>query len=316
MPAQFHTTYKDTDLGSPVGSSETHNIHKCPYCAENYPKGTPDTVGKLYVRKDNGVGFCFRCETAVRRHENTSSLDVKFKSAMMRLSSKCYIGMYDDAELVKTPPSQVPFRFDDINEDGMEYLESRPNPFISLMSDYLGLKQIQSKTRGVGIVAPFYHTGSIVKYQIRYSDPGKDAKYYTSPGPKYLYSPNRKITGDALKDDTEICLVEGVYDSVAQLIRGYNTPLAILGKSLTDKQLSDIQDMFPSKVYICLDDLKLSWQLARSIRSKIPSAKIIVEKSKLRGDPEEILNQECVRDENTLDKYITRVNELMESRTW
>jgi len=139
------------------------------------------------------------------------------------------------------------------------------NPFLIPLTEYLGFRGWKGKDTGV--VIPFIYRKKICKFQCRFVtrrgqplDKNDKMKYYTSPGPKPLYSPFHIFADfQSVGKKEELTICEGVFDAIALAIMGFPNPVAILGDKLTPLQMWDIRHIknaIITKVYLCLDDVE------------------------------------------------------------
>jgi DNA primase len=145
-------------------------------------------------------------------------------------------------------------------------------------------------------------------------------KYYTSPGPKPLYSPYH-IFGDfhTVGQLEELTICEGVFDAIALAIMGFPNPVAILGDKLTPLQMWDIRHLVPTttKIYLCLDDVERSRYTQKLVKKFIPC----VEETEIFatwspfGDPEEWLVGQLKENVSLKEEMTQRVIEWVHAFT-
>jgi len=144
-------------------------------------------------------------------------------------------------------------------------------------------------------------------------------KYYTSPGPKPLYSPFHIFADfQSVGKKEELTICEGVFDAIALAIMGFPNPVAILGDKLTPLQMWDIRHIknaIITKVYLCLDDVKRSEYTERLVRKFIPCvAETEIFASWTPGkDPEELLRYRLTVDELFREKCMRRVTKWIQT---
>lgn len=295
-------TYETIDINTlhVVNKRPTHLICLCPECKNKLDK--PDLKGKLYFSIKKKVGLCFRCNTVFYPIEDEEDKNNNKDIRDLQNNIEKYLNknsIVDDEDTF----SPVALKFEKLNRTLLEYLNNR-NPLILSILDMLGLGGWYGKDTGV--VTPFIYNGNVIKFQVRYITREKgDNEYYTMPGPKYLYSPFH--TSTKLFTERTISICEGTYDAIALAIMGYPNPLAILGKCITQVQLSQIRKMVPYNCWILLDEKKLGYGILKQLKSEIGSISEYIVSDFNGPDPEEYLRYKIKTDSKFKESCIENI---------
>lgn len=268
----------------------------CPECINKV--GKEDTSGKLYIKKDFSVGWCFRCKTVFINDDvsiDKNSIDflsientVFFKNKIEFLSEKIL------KELFKNEYKQVPVFCSDLdylNDSQFRYLSNR-NPYLPILASSLGFKGFHGNYSGIFI--PFLYKEKICKYQIRYLNNPK-LRYYTSPGTIIPYSPKHILYNLKPCSVKEITVCEGVFDAISLEIMGYKNVFAILGSYINKTSIEIIRNFLPETIYLAMDSIKLNFLIKNQLKRALPSVSkyISVEfpstLDNINPDPEEYL---------------------------
>jgi hypothetical protein len=270
-------------------SNSSHNIYYCPYCLDRErdnkvrdPK--PDTCGKLYIHKVKKQGICFRCNTIVVSKEDKMDMFDLFLHTTA-LEETVNVADLPTIDIDDIPPAY------EVTE-AMEYLTKRNpvfTPSIVKNLDLRWVETVRSTADGVrrlkstkrGILTPLRHKGDIKSYQIRYITNEKKHRFHTMQGIRLIAS-----IGD-IPRHTSISICEGFYDAVALLSMGFPNPVALLGSKPSKFQLSQLKEMIPYHINLCLDDHVLNSNLLKLLKKSIKT----IETSKIwtfdGKDPEE-----------------------------
>jgi DNA primase len=135
------------------------------------------------------------------------------------------------------------------------------------------------------------HNHEVYYYQIRFTGKSNSIRYYLPPVSK-------KSCYIIERDDDEKCrhrilIVEGVFDAAAALIQCPDyTPVAVLGSSISDYQISQIREYtdYVSEIKIWMDETSISKKIARRLKSIIDYCPISIIKS-YGPDPEEVMKE-------------------------
>lgn len=295
--------------------------YHCPFCSDK--RGRADKDGKLYFNIVKQKGYCFLCHSSIYPEGSEDGRldkdELAWKLTVERMLRFYPDTLFDNLEF----PHEVSFDFPDLTPALLNYLKER-NPFLIPLKDCLGLQAWRG--RDTGVVIPFIYHGKICKFQSRFVTRGdvplaKDdkMKYYTSPGPKPLYSPfhifgNFKGVGHA----EELTICEGVFDAIALAIMGFPNPVAILGDRLTPLHIWDIRHLSPiiSKIYLCLDDMGRNILIEKVVRKFIPCVEDIEKFSFWLPhfkDPEEWLRDQLPKNEELATLCAGRITEWLNS---
>ena len=309
--SDFDTTHeiiKTEDLGKPLSKSGNEWRYYCTSCEEK--RGKPDKKGKMYFNIEKQTGYCFLCHTAFHvEDEELDKEEREWDNILDTMKSRFPLSIFDGMER----PKGVGFTFPELSPSHIKYLKNR-NPYLVALKDWLGIRGWTGKDSGV--VLPFFYRENVCKYQVRFIDRAKGAKYYTAPGPKPLYSPMHILNTFQLEGDTqEVTICEGVFDAIALWIIGFPTPLSLLGDKITPLQLYDIRSLSPmvSKAYVCLDDWDRSLAVSRVMRRYIPSlqeTKIYSQWGGGKNDPEDFLRL-AIQDPLVKKEYTERVTNFL-----
>ena len=273
--SDFTVELYDVGTLKEVSHSGDEVRYNCPICPEK--RGKEDLVGKLYFNRVKQKGYCFLCHSSVYPESSDGDRfdrdEVEWRRAIDSLLRRFPDAIYDDVEF----PGEVHFDFPELSPDLLHYLKNR-NPFLLPLRECLGLRAWRG--RDTGIVIPFLYREKICKFQCRFVtrrgeplDKSDKMKYYTSPGPKPLYSPFH-IFGDfkGVGKADELTIAEGVFDAIALAILGFPNPCALLGDHLSPLQMWDIRHLTPvvRKVSLCLDDMERNSAIEKVIRKFLP----------------------------------------------
>ena len=296
------------DMGPPLSKSRDEWRFNCPNCPDK--RGKPDKEGKMYYNVAKQKGWCFKCSTAF--HPELVGVDqeeVEWEKIQGSLISRIPLAIFENME----EPKEVGFNFPDMDWEQIWYLKNR-NPYIFALKDWLGFKGWAGKEKGV--VLPFFYKGKICKFQCRFMERTKGMKYYTSPGPKPLYSPMHIMNDFKLQEgEATVTICEGVFDAIALWVVGFPNPLAILGDKITPLQLYDIRSLSPTvtKAYVCLDDWDRSLAIAKVMRKHCPSlqkTEIFTKWGRKGDDPEDFLKA-AMGNSEAKQEYTQRVSNFM-----
>lgn len=308
-PVSVKKGFKITDrvkpfdpLKHPVfAENKTHIQFNCPWCVEKGHREHND--GKFYWSKKKQIGFCFRCNTVGVLDDGRDYSEIQLDWMIKNLMKDEESISIEDMNL---PAIQYDKMFDELDEEGIEYLDARV-PFYSMFSDVLEFR-VSPK---VGVAVPIYYKNKIISYNLRFYNPTNGRKYYIPEGMKFLYSPTRVF--DSGKSLQEITLVEGYFDALGALVDGKPNPIAIFGKTLTDFQISMLRTACPVKINIYLDEAKLSWKLYWELKGKLPTVSKIEIIPTLKYDPEERFQVRLQRAKGEeLEKLLTDVQSIHE----
>lgn len=256
--------------------SENNNtiLCNCPFClkyGENIMKP------KLYYYKNTGSGYCFRCKTYMMTD----------KSNELDLLNPVEINTDLENDIINKPEWNKVIISDlvDFHNDpvAINYINNKRSPnYIELMK-YLKVKSFH-KTENFqiyhGILFPFFYNGECISYQIRFIDDYK-LRYRTKSHTKIPY----KII------DSENCeyitLTEGIFDALGAYNLGLPSPIALLGKDVPNSVLWFLLQYKNLKgIYIALDEVKLSLEVAKELQKHFPDVEINILKF-TNKDPDE-----------------------------
>lgn len=298
------------ELGKPLSRSGDELRFNCPNCEDK--RGKPDKDGKFYFNIVKQKGYCFKCSTAFYvEADGVDKEELELERAYNTILSKIPKAIFEDLEF----PKEVHFNFPELSKEHLKYLKKR-NPYLLALKDVLCIRGWNGKESGV--VVPFFYREKICKFQARFIDRKTGAKYFTSPGPKPLYSPMHLLNTFRLTTaERTITICEGVFDAIALWVMGFPNPLAILGDKITPLHLYDIRRLQPSatKAYVCLDDWDRSLSVKNVLRRHVPSLQtieIFVKWGGPKNDPEDFLNL-AIQDQDLRKEYNDRVQNLLNS---
>ena len=247
-----------------VKSNRSHYYTQCPLCSE-----TGYNKLKLYVKKDYSVGWCFHCNTA-------------FYPTLEQVPSEIRINndVSDEFKLVKL--SEYP-EYSELSSNHKTYLNRR-NQYLKLL-DYAKIYSDH-----YSLVIPFYLRGKLIYYQKR-STNSSGFRYFNPPiSDKPIYVPPNMNVG------RKLIIVEGVFDALASIFlhaelitEGY-TPVAVLGKTLTEYQRRLILSLtVVDEIVVNLDKSELSLDCIRDRNLRLLGASRVRYVSSNGDDPEEML---------------------------
>ena len=307
---EHEITHEIIDLTElkPLGQARDEVRYNCPNCESK--RGKPDDDGKMYWNTKKLRGWCFKCSTAFLPVDESASKDeVEWKKVTDTYLSNLPMALFEGIEY----PREVAFNFPEMETPHLKYLKGR-NPFLIPLAPYLGLRAW--KGRESAVVTPFFYKERICKFQARFMYRKRGMKYYTSEGPKPLYSPMHVFNNFRLVETDMITICEGTYDAIALAILGFPNPVAVLGDKLTPLQLYDIRNLRPvvKKVYVCLDDRGRCTQIAKVAKKVLPG----VQETEIfcewgadeKSDPEDFLVN-SLKIDGQAEQYMTSVNAWM-----
>jgi len=133
----------------------------------------------------------------------------------------------------------------------LEYLKGRGIP--TWRSFNLGVRVGTSGRYFGRVLIPIYFKGEVINFVARNILDRPDVLRYTGPSLYDGWTPKSEciFNYDAIQEGDEILIVEGIFDALP-LFDDLNV-IALLGKSLSDKQLYHILTLKPAKVTIILD---------------------------------------------------------------
>ena len=252
----------DLAFGKDYKCSGDERLYHCPFCERLNKKHTDR---KLYVNQKSGKYICFRCGA---RGQVSSSCDVgdpvnsDMNSVISEFLEESLNIAEEDDKLFQIPeflaadyPGSIPYNYlisRGISEDDMRFYSIR----------IFGEGSMKNR---VIIPNRVYYSNYTDFYTGRAVGNLAFPKYSNSSG-----SHKNKIVFniDNIKDGAEYLIInEGMINSI---ICGRDCSVALLGKSYSDIQLSQIMKKHPKKIYISLDfDAKDQiYRLARKL-SKI-----------------------------------------------
>lgn len=283
--------FNPDDLEYLKTGSDNQIRYDCPFCLE--VRGKSDGDFKFYFNLEKQVGFCFKCETTgVPNNLEDDHLH------QLGISINKFNSLNDiDNTDVPIAAEKLDFyhMFGKMTDKSLDYLRSRI-PFYPDILQNLDIREFNNE----GIVFPVTVDNEVVSYCIRYYKPKNKLKYLL---PKYidkfLYSPVH--IPKELSIHKNITIVEGVFDSIAATLLGFDYPVCIFGLYLSKVQIKLIKSYNPSSISIFLDDYDKSLVLRNKIKHAFPTiGHISIEKS-WGKDPEEILIKRLVdeRDKGT-----------------
>lgn len=230
-----------------VKDSPNEYVRKCSYCMKNYNYQKP----KLYIKKDLSVGHCFHCDSVFLNRQLQESEVCTEVTRMIRFKG------FNKKRDFSLPEFDATYYFESKDEDKkcIEYLHNR-NPKLNY-SDY-GIKFRRGK-----VVIPFYLYGKVVYYQIRYLNPVGSMKYFNPVIPNKIpyILPTRPV-------GHKVVLVEGCFDAFAaeHLFPKDYAIIALLGKTVTEYQISLLRDFRVDDFTIYLDKTELSRNLVSKLK--------------------------------------------------
>lgn len=249
-------------------------ICHCPFC-----KAEGHTKHKLYIKNDLSVGHCFVCGRAFVNVD--TSIDLSFDVPDFLKPSA---GSEFNLVTLQDPTwslDKYNYEFDDYDEVGIKYLESR-HPF---MKDLW--KPLEFKFWDGNVVMPFKFNNDVFYYQIRFSNVTHDSKkprYFLPPMPNGTKPPYIIEVGDCRK----FIICEGIFDAISLLIQAPQgfSPFAVMGSSISDYQLGFLRRYVPTEIIIYMDETAISKRIKARLESVIGYCPISIVKSN-GEDPEE-----------------------------
>lgn len=219
-------------------SGKTGEIYLCcPFCIEQGE--SQDERFRLGINIETGFAHCFNCEWRTR--------DIEFLS--QELARAFDTDMFERGQVAKKVivPVHLPEDFTILSKADEDHWGKKAYQYVHWR--HVTDKQIREKKIGYSlsgamkyrIVIPVYYQGKLKAMVCRDFTGKQEPKYKNSVGEKVIYNvPNQREDGAVL--------VEGVFDALA-IERGCGTnstrsgldSLAVLGHSLTDLQLKQLQ---------------------------------------------------------------------------
>lgn len=257
MSAQrvFHLSLEELESIPVVKDNGEHLILDCPYCPVYYGPSKSGKYPKLYYHKEKGVGYCFRCGTAIV---------VKNIPPEIRIVQK----VKRNSPPPTKPPDPRAFlsSLEDLTPRGRSYLYHR-SPYLQELE---GLEVYSLTGEREAILIPIFWERELLGYQLRYID-GREPRYHlhTWNGKKPIYYRKKE-----LPEGAEITINEGIFGSWGAEYLGYPHPVAIFGLSMTPYQVELLRWATPRRILVNLDSPELSWKLARKLKDALPYAKV------------------------------------------
>lgn len=244
----------------------------CPEC--RMEKGEGYEKRKLQIDPTFTVGWCHRQGIAFVSSDNLSAMKNSKVTKLLSISNPEWISIPYNREVKE-------------DEDAEKYLYSRSTYYSNLNLISKGFLPVKNK-----IIVQFWINGENYFYQIRYTNPDRDnegTRYYTPPTPhKPFYLANGK---DRKWDPfSYLFITEGVFSAFAlSLVFPEHNVIAVLGSSITTFEL-DMLERFGvlNKVFISMDEARISRSIQERIRGKYKGSRIIPSIDAM--DPEEMLN--------------------------
>ena len=258
-----------------LGSNGEYIIH-CPFCREE-----GHTKHKLYIKGDLTVGHCFVCTRSFVNVTDRINTTISIPTSLTTFG-------YGRGPLQVVPLTDSTWtldkywnEFDSYSDKGIEYLKGR-HKYLESLWQPLGFKFWDSN-----IVMPFKYHGEIFYYQIRFTDPNCNIRYFFPPisaKPPYIIEHGEK-------PGKKIIICEGVYDAISLLIQAPSyTPCAVLGSSISDYQIDFIREYVPEKILVYMDETDISKRIVGKLRSEIGYCDIRIIPSD-GEDPEECMKR-------------------------
>lgn len=273
---EFYGVKTMEEVETHVDGNGEYIIH-CPFC-----KAEGHTKHKLYIKNDLTTGHCFVC---CRAYVHVSDeIDVSYRVPGVFNNFGMPPTKFELDRLKDDPEwslDKYKYEFDDFDQKGFDYLVGRHK----YMEDLY--KALDFRFVDGNVVIPFKFNDEVFYYQIRFSTKSGNIRYYL---PKIKNKPPYVIDkGDETKH--KILIVEGVFDAIAALIQAPEfTPIAVLGSSISDYQLSYIKEYtgYVDEIKVWMDDYEKSKNIVRKIKTSINYCPISIIKSN-GPDPEEVM---------------------------
>jgi len=225
-----------------------HIIYDCPYCPIYYGTNQKNFYPKLYYHPQKGVGYCFRCNTAIL----VQSIPPE---------DRIYFRPDKSISTIQDLTQEYDLLFSPANQHTIDYLLTR-SPYL----EKLGIPEHRfTKFPRAGVVFPIRIERRIYAFQIRFFE--GEPKYYTSSGSKLLYHPQGIEFNQVINN---ITLVEGIFGALGAQYLGLPFPLAIFGHHLTRFQLNLIKRLDPQTIWLAMDEPKLNLSLKQELQKEFP----------------------------------------------
>lgn len=272
--------------------SGDETIYYCPYCLEREIKSgvkdpKPDRYGKLYINMEKKKGICFRCGIIIQSKDaSLNAVDTLIANLLQKEKEH-----ETDPNLL--PPidlKNVPYA-SEVSE-AMEYLRGRNPAFSEKNVKFLDLRWVEThkivkrdneyvRIKRTGILVPLKYKGQYRSYQIRYVTDDKKQRFHTMSGIKIIY------TIGEIPKQSAITICEGVFSAIALLCLGFPNVVALLGKTPSKLQLSQLKELCPCHINLCLDSPDLNYALLKTLKKNIRTLETWKAWRFPEGDPED-----------------------------
>jgi len=286
----------------------------CPFCLEN--NQSQDERFRLGINIETGQAHCFNCDW------RTS--DITYLS--QELSRALEMDMFERGEVVpkKFPPIHLPEDFQILSFKDKDHWGRKAYQYVKLRN--VTDRQMTEKKLGYSlsgdfhhrIVVPVYYQGKLKGLVGRDFTGKQEPKYKNSIGIKVVYNVPRRKAQTGL-------LVEGIFDSLAcergcggNTVHGSVDSLGVLGHSLTDKQLEQLQGYKRFVLWPDPDKAGVFGFLGMIPDLKRITSQIYIVKPRMAGrddfDPSEMFGPEIKRRINQATAYSVELEQRL--RAW
>lgn len=265
----------------------------CPFCEQ---KGkTPDKKFHLYIHPEKFVFICFRCSST----GSINSLPQEYKESVIKIKNLLSSIQYHRESIYRETPSlpegfvETKSRLADLQyiENYIAYrLKTNIKTVRSELSSYYSLA-----LRGTDPWIKFISTNMFAEQDYFILRKPYSHLFLNPTGEKKLFKIGFDKSNLYNNNDTKIVLVEGVFDALSVYLRNKIPSIAILGKSMSRRQILELKENYDGiDIAVCLDKDAFSEaiKLARTLslifeKSKISLIKI--RKEVQAKDPNELV---------------------------
>lgn len=255
--------------------TEKHTIYYCPFCTKY---GEPDSKPKFYYYHETESGYCFRCNTLLTLDEDASFQDVsaeRLAKVLQKTTAKLYtsseVRLVDDVSLEGLQDF-------DTDPEILSYVFENRSPLYYELMKKNNCKKI-TKNGYKGILFPFYFDGKVRYYQIRYLN-NPLVRFYSSKTTKIPYFVNDDLESE------ELTLCEGIFSSYGLYYLGFKNPVAMLGKTITETNLTLLSEFKNLKVLnLAFDSQAINDLIYNTLSYRFPM--LTYNFITFKGDPDE-----------------------------
>jgi len=265
----------------------------CPRCVQRNSENI--THKNLSVSSDFTIGHCFRCELTIVDEIKGANKTIDFEKESFKFKAFEILRIKCDSMI----------NADDLSKDevSVNYIKHR-NPYYDIVKN-----QFHLKTKPNKIIIPYFDKyNNWIYYQFRYIDESKsptNSKYYNpviDMKPVYLTcETDGKIHWNV---NNPTILVEGALTAIALklVVQDKANVVGLIGKTLTDYQVQFLKRLYFSKLFIMMDETKLSEQVQKKLMKLYNIESFIIDSD--GRDAEEMISEDKGIGFNKYAQYI------------